>query len=84
MIQTVPSISRQDMIRCTLCGGAPCNRACPKGLNRKPARRRPKRISRLKRNRKPRSRPLKTVRRQRKSRRTPKRRPESSPRWRAC
>ena len=33
MIQTVPSISRQDMIRCTLCGGAPCDRACPKGLN---------------------------------------------------
>ncbi len=33
MIQTVPSISRQDMIRCTICGGAPCSRACPKGLN---------------------------------------------------
>ena len=33
MIQTNPSISRQDMIRCTICGNAPCDGVCPKGMN---------------------------------------------------
>ena len=35
MIQTSPAIARQDMIRCVLCGAAPCSRACK---NLKPAR----------------------------------------------
>ena len=30
MIQITPSINRTDMIRCVLCGNAPCNKACEK------------------------------------------------------
>ncbi|MBR3333786.1 MAG: NAD-dependent dihydropyrimidine dehydrogenase subunit PreA [Clostridia bacterium] len=30
MIQTTPAINRTDMIRCALCGDAPCNKACDK------------------------------------------------------
>ena len=30
MIQTEPGITRPDMIRCTLCGSAPCDSACEK------------------------------------------------------